>query len=104
MSSLPTRSDQLVSLIAMVILTPALALLVRDRRVVLGALVAVWALILAPQTHQVLLEEQLTDRSYFNTASYFLVNYVILGVALGAANFIHARRQRGRLAHPAPGA
>lgn len=80
-----------MNLIAMILLAPALGWFVADRRRVHAALVAVWFLILPFQTNEVLLGEQ-SDEPLANTLGYFGMNYVILGLGLVLATFIHRRR------------
>lgn len=85
--------------IAMLVLAPTLGFFVGNRRVVNGVLVGVWAALMAfPQTHAVLLDDQLDKRSYGNTAGYFVVNYITLAAAVGLAAWIAARRARSAAA------
>lgn len=78
--------------IALLVLAPLLALTVADRRVVLGVLVLAWAVLMIPQTHVVLLDEQLHDRSMANTAAYFAINELTLVAAAALATWLHRRR------------
>jgi len=84
--------------IALLVLAPLLGLLVADRRIVVGVLVAVWAVLMIPQTHVVLLDEQLAIRSMGNTAAYMVVNELTLVIAVALAVWLHTRRQASRAA------
>ena len=81
-----------MNLIAVLILAPILGLLVGNRRVVFLALTVVWAVLLAPTAHMVLLEDEVDKRSMTNTVSFFAVSYLGLAVGLGIAYLVHRRR------------
>lgn len=89
-----------MNLIACVVLAPILGLFIPSRRIVGVVLVAAWACILAPEAHEVLLVQQVDKRSMWNTLTFFAVNYVILVVAVAAADWIWRRRHTRKSADP----
>lgn len=82
--------------IALLVLAPLLGLLVADRRIVVGVLVAVWAVLMIPQTHTVLLDEQLATRSMANTTAYMVINDLTLVLAVVLALWLHSRRRAAK--------
>ncbi|CAN5543588.1 hypothetical protein BH10ACT1_BH10ACT1_18150 [soil metagenome] len=82
--------------LALLLLAPILGFTVADRRTTFAVLGAAWAVLMVPQTHAVLLVDQLHDRSYGNTIGYFAINYLTLVLAVGLAGWLNARRQRAR--------
>ncbi|MEZ5407725.1 MAG: hypothetical protein R2761_06855 [Acidimicrobiales bacterium] len=81
-----------MNIAACIILAPLLGWFVPSRRIVWGVLSAVFALLLAPTTHAVLLDDQIDKASMGNTLSYFAVNYVALVVCLAGADWLWRRR------------
>ena len=82
--------------LALLVLAPLLGFTVADRRTIVGVLVGAWAALMIPQTHVVLLDEQLATRSMANTASYLIVNYLTLAIGVALALWLNRRRQATR--------
>lgn len=93
-----------MNLIACIILAPILGFTARSRRMALAIMVAVFALTLAPTAHMVLLQDQVEQRSWANTMSFFAVNYVVLIVAAAGADWIWRRRHQTARTSVAAGA
>ncbi len=83
-----------MNLIATIALAVVLALTVKSRRTTFTIVTVVWAIALVPTAHWVLLVDQVDKRSMGNTVSFFVVNYLALALALGAAQLLYRRRAR----------
>lgn len=84
-----------------IVLAPLLGWFVPSRRVVWAVLSVVFALLMAPTVHVVLLEDQVDKASMGNTLSFFAVNYVALAICLAGADWLWRRRHnRSRTAAP----
>lgn len=90
-----------MNMLACIVLAPILGFFVPSRRVVWGVLTTVFALLMAPTAHWVLLENQIDIASLGNTLSFFAVNYVALIICLAGADWLWRRRHSGPKA-PAP--
>lgn len=90
-----------MNMIACIVLAPILGWFVPSRRVVWGVLTSVFALLMAPTAHAVLLVDQIDKVSMGNTLSFFAVNYVALVICLAGADWLWRRRHSGaRVAAP----
>ncbi len=81
-----------MNMIACIVLAPVLGWFVPSRRVVWGVLTSVFALLMAPTAHAVLLVDQIDKVSMANTLSFFAVNYVALVICLAGADWLWRRR------------
>lgn len=90
-----------MNIAAAIVLAPLLGWFVPNRRIVWVALSTVFALLMAPTAHFVLLEDQVDKASMGNTLSFFAVNYVGLIVCLAGADWLWRRRHnRNRASAP----
>lgn len=90
-----------MNMIACIVLAPILGWFVPSRRVVWGVLTTVFAVLMAPTAHAVLLVDQIDKVSMGNTLSFFAVNYVALIICLAGADWLWRRRHnRSRVAAP----